>query len=159
MSLTFLSFCLLQHTILFLSFSSRFVLNTVAFLADIFRNTTLKGVLKENHSALISDLKFCRQFSEYGNLFATVGGTQANVYRVPEAGVGVSVDLFMQFENGGPFPAPQKQLSATDLALLACAWIVPEGERDALLLVGGRDRCIHALSLGFSQEVFQLAGI
>lgn len=134
----------------------------MSVFANEFSCLALQGVVKENHNSSIGDLAFCRVHAAFGNLLADVGGTQANVYRLPAEGE--TVDLFFQFINEGPFPAPG---TPVDLALHACAWLVlrdvdtaddSRSARDAWLAVAGADRTVHVLSLALGRELFQLSG-
>jgi len=121
------------------------------------QSITLKAIIKENHGKEIYQICFNRSVEEYGNLVATVGEAQANIY--DNEHFGNHLDLFMHFINK-PTPFTKKGVSFN---LRTCAWIrenegPSELREDAYLAVAGEDQLIHIISIKRSKVITILKG-
>eukprot|EP00884_Botryococcus_braunii_P000628 jgi/Botrbrau1/10566/Bobra.0343s0014.1 len=137
-----------------------------AYRRAALQSLRLKTVIKESHGRPCTCLAFNHMDPRCGNLFATVGGTQATVY--DDAHLGEFTDIVVAFDN-----QPGDHTDGGELG--ACAWLDtslskrPEQRRDAWLAVAGKDYNISVISVlesrvlyllkGHDREVVQLAGV
>ncbi|ORX69734.1 WD40 repeat-like protein, partial [Linderina pennispora] len=151
----------------------------------IFHNLRLRRIVRENHSSTIAQLAlyfyrpndltpldamecdghhkghglgglshYERKFDKRGavlrenndnsNLLGTVGATQANIYDNENQGDHLDIMSHYQLPEESALP------------LHTCCWVhTPD---DALLAMGGEDKLVHIISLGWSREIRVLRG-
>ncbi|KAJ1934728.1 hypothetical protein FBU59_005606, partial [Linderina macrospora] len=151
----------------------------------IFQNLRLRRIVRENHSSTIAQLAlyfyrpgdltalntmdcddqhsghglgglshYERRFDKRGavlrdagdnsNLLGTVGATQANIYDNENLGDHLDIMSHYQLPEDSAMP------------FHTCCWVHTPG--DALLAMGGEDKLIHIISLGWSREIRVLRG-
>lgn len=109
---------------------------------DILKELRLRRIVKENHSQSVNDICFNRTSPDLGNLMATVGAVQANVY--DNEHFGDHLDLVSHYTG------TEKQ------ELLSCCWL--PSDADALFALGGANGAIQIVSLTQSSVLRVLEG-
>eukprot|EP00123_Amoebidium_parasiticum_P004376 comp15673_c0_seq1/m.12827 comp15673_c0_seq1/g.12827 ORF comp15673_c0_seq1/g.12827 comp15673_c0_seq1/m.12827 type:complete len:409 (-) comp15673_c0_seq1:338-1564(-) len=118
-----------------------------------FRDFMLRRIVKENHNGAITKICFNTVHGQCGNIVATVGASQANIYdnenqcnRYEGAQAeGQHIDLMLQWPG-----TPDVQASM-------CCWVRDE-LGDSLLAVGGDDGSVLVLSVARTSAVADLKG-